>query len=40
MLESRPHLALETVLRLSELGQALSSTGDQLTVFYVADKWV
>lgn len=40
MLESRPHLALETVLRLSELGQAVSSTGDQLTVFYVADKWV
>jgi hypothetical protein len=39
ILETRPHLGLEVVLRLSELGRAFSIAGDQLTVIYVADRW-
>lgn len=38
-LETRPHLALEVVVRLSELARALSVAGDQLIVVYVADHW-
>lgn len=38
-LETRPHLGLEVVVRLSELGHAFSVAGDQLTVIYVADRW-
>ncbi|TFC22110.1 hypothetical protein E3O55_19025 [Cryobacterium sp. MDB1-18-2] len=37
-LETRPHLGLEVVVRLSELCQAFSVAGDQVTVIYV-DRW-
>lgn len=35
----RPHLAMQVVLRLSELSHAFSIAGDQLAVVYVAESW-
>jgi hypothetical protein len=35
----RPHLAMQVVLRLSELSHAFSVAGDQLVVVYVAESW-
>jgi hypothetical protein len=39
MLEVRPHLGLEVVIRLSELSRAFSTVGDQLIVLYIAECW-
>lgn len=38
--ETRPHLAFEVVLRLSELSQAFSAVGDQFMAVYVDNDWV
>jgi hypothetical protein len=38
-LAQRPHVALQTVLRFSDLSHAFSAAGDQLMVVYSADSW-
>lgn len=39
VLEDRPHLGLQVVIRFSELSHAFSVAGDQLAVVYVAESW-
>jgi hypothetical protein len=39
LIEERPHLALEVVLRLSGLSHAFSVAGDQFLVTYVDKSW-
>lgn len=40
MVERQPHLGLNIVIHLNGLSQAFSVAGDQLTVVYVADRWI
>ncbi|MEP7764536.1 hypothetical protein [Sanguibacter sp. 25GB23B1] len=40
MVERQPHLGLNIVIHLNALSQAFSVAGDQLTVVYVADRWI
>ena len=39
LLDEKPHLGLEVVLRMSELSHAFSVAGDQLEVAYVGEVW-
>jgi hypothetical protein len=39
LIERKPHLALEVVLRMSGLSHAFSVAGDQLMVSYVGKGW-
>lgn len=39
LIDRRPHLALEVVLRMSGLSRAFSVAGDQLMVTYVGSDW-
>ncbi len=39
LIGSKPHLAFEVVLRMSELSHAFSAAGDQLMVTYVGGHW-
>ena len=39
LIDRKPHLALEVVLRMSGLSQAFSAAGDQLLVTYVGKHW-
>lgn len=39
MLGRRPHLALESVIRLHELSAAFSTVGDQFVVVFPAETW-
>ena len=39
LIDRKPHLAFEVVLRMSGLSQAFSTAGDQLLVTYVGKHW-
>jgi hypothetical protein len=39
LIERKPHLALEVVLRMSSLSHAFSVAGDQFLVAYIGDDW-
>lgn len=39
LIDRKPHLALEVVLRMSGLSQAFSAAGEQLMVTYVGKQW-
>jgi hypothetical protein len=39
LIDRKPHLAFEVVLRISGLSQAFSTVGDQLMVIYAGKHW-
>jgi hypothetical protein len=39
LLGTRPHLALEVVIRMSDISRAFSMVGDQFLVVYIGGSW-